>query len=142
MRRILTIISAFAFACLATSCEKDVTRLICDDLVGEWEVENIQYYQIVDGVSVEVEADKISSIQLYPDHHIIVTHSNIAYVIHNIRMYHSNYALIRGVIHTDWLSDYTILEYEGESMVLKIHDPPFSSKYYILSYKRLTDEVY
>lgn len=142
MRRILTIILSLVLTSIATSCEKDVTRLICDDLVGEWEVENIQYYQIVDGIGVEVEADKISSIQLYPDHHIIVTHSNIAYVIRGTRMYHSNYALIHGVIHTDWLSDYTILEYDAESMVLKIHDPPFSSKYYILRYRRLSDKVY
>ena len=141
MKRFLVILS-FALCALLTSCEKDISRLISNDLVGEWQLDTVRYYQIIDGASVEVEPDRISSIQMYPRHHIMVTHANIAYVIKGVRVYHSNYSLIRGVIYADALSDYSILEFEDESMVLKIQDPPWSSKYYVLYYDRISDHVY
>ena len=141
MKRFLVILS-FALFALLTSCEKDISRLISNDLVGEWQLDTVRYYQIIDGASVEVEPDRISSIQMYPRHHIMVTHANIAYVIKGVRVYHSNYSLIRGVIYADALSDYSILEFEDESMVLKIQDPPWSSKYYVLYYDRISDHVY
>lgn len=141
MRKLLVIFS-FALCALLASCEKDVSKLISNDLVGEWQLDTVYYYQIIDGVSVEVEPDKIASIQMYPRHRIVVTHANIAYVIKDVRVYHSNYSLIRGIIYADCLSDYSILEFEDKSMVLKIQDPPWSSKYYILHYRRLSDHVY
>ena len=127
---------------LLTSCEKDVSRLISNDLVGEWQLDTVRYYQIIDGASIEVEPDRISSVQMYPRHRIMITHANIAYIIKDVRVYHSNYSLIRGVIYADALSDYSILEFEDESMVLKIQDPPWSSKYYVLYYDRISDHVY
>ncbi len=141
MRKLLVILS-FVLVGFMTSCEKDVRKLITNDLVGEWDLERVQYYQIIDGKSVEVEPEKVASLQLHPDQSIIVTQSNIAYVINDVRVYHSHYTLIRGMIYTDWLSDYIILEYDKDEMVLKIQDPPSSSKYYVLYYRRLSDKVY
>ena len=124
------------------SCEKDVTKLYTTHLVGEWQVEDIEWYRIVDGKSIQVEPEGMTTIQLNPKHKLIITQDKIAYVINSIRLYHAQYALINGVIYANNLSDYYILEYSKSGMTLKLQDHPTSSEYYILRYRRLSSKVY
>ena len=141
MRNLLLILSV-VIPGFVISCEKDVTKLYTTDLVGEWQIEDIEWYQIVDGESVEVEPEGMTTIQLNPKHKLIITQDKIAYVINSIRLYHAQYALINGVIYANNLSDYYILEYSKSGMTLKLQDHPTSSEYYILRYRRLSSKVY
>jgi hypothetical protein len=102
----------------------------------------VHWYKVVDGESVEIEPERMTTVQLNPKHRLIITQDKIGYVINGIRMYNSQYALINGVIYTNNLPDYIILEYSKNGMTLKIQDHSTSSNYYILHYRRLSSKVY
>ena len=141
MRKILVILSVILLG-FVMSCEKDITKLYTTHLVGEWQVEEVHWYKVVDGESVEIEPERMPTVQLNPKHRLIITQDKIGYVINGIRMYNSQYALIKGVIYTNNLPDYIILEYSKNGMTLKIQDHSTSSNYYILHYRRLSSKVY
>ena len=140
--RTLFLILSVAILGFVVSCEKDVTKLYTTHLVGEWQVEDIEWYRIVDGKSIQVEPEGMTTVQLNPKHKLLVTQDKLAYVINGIRFYHAHYALINGVIYANNLSDYYILEYSKNGMVLKLQDHSTLSEYFILRYRRLSSKVY